>query len=205
MNTIFFSATRWRHQLLAMVYAAVSALAVSAATAGPGAHGPNGEHLAEQAPNAAGIASTPRFKAKTEVFELVGVLAGGELSLLIDRFETNEPVLRAAVEVEAAGVRASASFHADHGDYSVTDPKLVQALAQPGQHPIVITVMAAAGESDLLEATLETPASAAAHPHDHTTGRARWAAAGLAAALLAATAWWFVRRRATCRTERAGA
>lgn len=194
-----------RHELLSWVCAAFVALAASTASAGPGAHGPDGEHLDEQAPVAAGSASAPRFEARTEAFELVGRLAGGELSLLIDRFETNEPVLGAKIEVEVSGVRADAAFHADHGDYSVTDPKLLEVLAQPGQHPLVITVMAAAGEADLLEVTLETPAQAAAHPHDHTAERVRWAAAALAAALLGGSVWWLVRRRAARRTEQARA
>lgn len=195
-----------RRKLVSVVRAAAIGLAASAALAGPGAHGPNGEHLDGPALGSVGIARTPRFEARTEAFELVGVLAGGELSLLIDRFETNEPVLKAAVEIEASGVRAGATFHADHGDYSVTDPELLQVLAQPGQHPIVITVIAASGQSDLLDATLETPASATTHPHDHTAERTQWVGAGLAAALLTVgIGWWSLKRRAARRTEQAGA
>ena len=41
-----------------------------------------------------------------------------ELSVTIDRYDSNEPVLGAAVEVESDGMRAAAQFHADHGDYA---------------------------------------------------------------------------------------
>ena len=40
----------------------------------------------------------PSFEARSEAFELVGRLQGGELSILINRFATNEPVLNATVE-----------------------------------------------------------------------------------------------------------
>lgn len=205
MSFLTLFAAPMRHKLLWWASAVFMVLAASTASAGPGAHGPNGEHLDEHAPVAARGAAAPRFEARSDAFELVGRLTGGELSLLIDRFETNEPVLGAKIEVEVAGLRAGAAFHADHGDYSVTDPKLLDVLAQPGQHPIVITVVAAAGETDLLDATLETVGQIAEHPHDHTTERVRWAAAALATALVGGSVGWLVRRRAARRTERAGA
>ena len=143
-------------------------LAVTAAAyAGPGAHGPNGEHL--DAPGGAVSAdASPRIETFTESFELVGRLQGGELSILIDRFETNEPVLNATLEVELNGMKAPAKFHADHGDYSVDDPKMLAELAKPGEHALVFT-LAAGQDSDLLEGTLAVKAAAAGaeHSHDH--------------------------------------
>jgi hypothetical protein len=139
--------------------------------AAPGAHGPNGEHLDAPASNAQPATAQPRFEAQTELFELVGTLAGGELSLLIDRFETNEPVLKAQVEVESGGLKAQARFHADHGDYVVDDAAMLKALAQAGTHPLVITVLAGA-ESDLMDAGLVVGADAADHGHEHGDGHA---------------------------------
>ena len=75
------------------------------------------------------------MEAKSETFELVARLGGGELSILIDRFETNEPVLNAQVEVESGKLKAVAKFHADQGDYAVDDAALLGALGQPGAHP----------------------------------------------------------------------
>jgi hypothetical protein len=135
--------------------------------AGPGAHGPSGEHLDAAQPGVAGARqASPRFEAKSDLFELVGTLAGGELSILMDRFETNEPVLKARVEIESGGVKAVAKFHDDIGDYSVDDPAMLKKLSTPGEHPLVITVLAGK-DSDLLDAVLRVEAM---HGSDHTHG-----------------------------------
>jgi hypothetical protein len=142
------------------------------ASAGPGAHGPNGEHLDGPAAGAAGTDSTPRMEAKSEAFELVARLGGGELSILIDRFETNEPVLNAQVEVESGKLKAVAKFHADQGDYAVDDAALLSVLGQPGAHPIVVTLLAGK-ESDLLEGTLQVTTAVSVEPghgHSHEPG-----------------------------------
>lgn len=173
------------------------ALAISLpAWASPGAHGPNGEHLDGPAA-AASTGSVPRVETFSELFELVGQLSGGELSILVDRYETNEPVLNGQLEVEVQGIKARAKFHADLGDYAVDDPKLLQALSRPGKHALLFTLVAGE-ESDLLEGTLEvgTPAG---EDHDHGHGGRRpwpWVAAALAA-LGAASAVATLRRRST--------
>jgi hypothetical protein len=166
------------------------------AMAAPGAHGPNGEHL--DAPAQQGAASAaPKLEAKSELFELVATLGGGELSILIDKFDSNEPVLGAKVEVEAGPLKAIAKFHSDLGDYSVEDPALLKALSQPGEHALVFTV-AAAGETDLLDGTLQVSPADAAHADDHThffTFR-RVALAGAALLAGAAALVLLLRRRA---------
>jgi hypothetical protein len=137
----------------------------SAALASPGAHGPNGEH--HDAPGGSvQAASGPRIETFTESFELLGQLYGDELSVLIDRYETNEPVLNATLEVEFNGLKAPAKFHSDHGDYAINDAKMLQALAKPGKHSLVFT-LTATGESDLLEGTLEVKGEDASHGHSH--------------------------------------
>ena len=136
-----------------------------AASADPGAHGPNGEHLDGQ-PAAPGAAHTaPRVESFTESFELVGQLTGGELSIMIDRYDTNAPVLGAGLEVQYKNLKAKARFHADLGDYAVDDPKLLAALSKPGEHALLFTLIAG-GESDLLEGTLTVPDVAPDHGHE---------------------------------------
>ena len=83
--------------------------------AGPGAHGPNGEHLDGAAAGSAQGGASPRVEAKSETFELVGRLEDGVFAIFIDRFATNEPVLSANVEVEAGNTRAKAAFRAAQG------------------------------------------------------------------------------------------
>ncbi|MGJ7580097.1 hypothetical protein ACSFA3_07935 [Variovorax sp. RHLX14] len=146
------------------------------ALAAPGAHGPNGEHLdAPAQQTAAAGGNTPRFETKSETFELVGTLRGDELSMLVNRFETSEPVLDAKVEVESGDMKAVARFHADFGDYSVDDAAFLKAMKAPGEHALVITVVAGA-ESDLLDGTLRVGGGQAAgqvdaHGHAHEDGR----------------------------------
>ena len=171
---------------LTLFFAAM--LAMSPAAAGPGAHGPNGEHL--DAPAAAAGAVLPRIETFTEAFELVGQLTKGELSIMIDRYETNEPVLNGELEVQYKHLKAKATFHADMGDYAVDDPALLAALSKPGAHPLLFTLVAGE-ESDLLEGTLQVAQAAEEMDHDH--GHSPWwpwllaavAAAVLIAALVA--------------------
>ncbi|HSV60271.1 MAG TPA: hypothetical protein VLJ19_15355 [Variovorax sp.] len=180
----------------------VLATACLAAWAGPGAHGPGGEHLDTPAAAGAG-AGWPRVEAKSELFELVATLRGGELSVLIDRFATNEPVLNAQVEVESGALKAKATFHSDIGDYAVDDPAFLKALATPGEHALVVTVVAG-NESDLLDGTLVIAAAlASGNDDEHGAVRAlgarpsTWAAAAVVGTtLIAAFAWWRRRRHA---------
>jgi hypothetical protein len=181
-------------------------LALQPALAGPGAHGPNGEHLDAPTAAAAGPA-LPRVEAHTEAFELVAELRASELVVLVDRYETNEPVLGAKLEVESNGLKAVASFRAEQGDYAVTDGALLKALAAPGEHGLVFTLVAGAA-GDLLDGTLVVTASNAAqahngsdHAHDHAPGRTAWVGGGIAVlGLLGGIVWWRQRRAGTFRT-----
>lgn len=199
--------------LRALAAAALAASFSLAAIAGPGAHGPNGEHLDSPTTTAAPGGSRPRIETKSDQFELVATLGGGEFSMLIDRFATNEPVLKAQVEVESGGLKATAPFHDDIGAYAVVDEAMLKLLGKPGEHAIVITILHG-NESDLLDATLTVTAeqaqAAAEAPHaqghagaddhgpEHTSGsRKLWTGMGLIAAALIAVALW--RRRAGAR------
>jgi hypothetical protein len=176
----------------------------SAAAAAPGAHGPNGEHL-DGPTRTVVMSALPRVEAKSETFELVAELRATELSILIDRYETNEPVLGARLEVESGGVKAVAQYRADRGDYAVMDAALLKVLAAPGEHGLVFTLIAGA-ESDLLDATLVAAAPGGAHgghghddhDHHHELERAAWIGGGIAAlGLLGGFAWWRRRRSGT--------
>jgi hypothetical protein len=193
--------------LLALALAAT--LALQPALAAPGAHGPNGEHLDAPAMQAT-TSALPRLQTQTEAFELVATLQATELSVLVDRFATNEPVLGATLEVEAGGIKARATFHADLGDYAFDDAKLLALLRTPGEHALVFTLVAGA-ETDLLDGALVTTAAGAAaaaahghahgehghddhdHGHDHTLEYVAWGVGGV---LVLAGAYAWRRRRA---------
>lgn len=184
--------------------------------AGPGAHGPNGEHLDGPAtPRAA--SSLPRVEAQSEAFELVAELRASELAILVDRYQSNEPVLGASLEVESGPLKAVAVFRAEPGDYVVSDAAMLKALAAPGEHGLVFTLVAGQ-DADLLDGTLVTPAGGNAatssshdhghahgaddHDHDHERERAAWVGAGAAAVgLIVAIVWWRQRRRAAGKPQ----
>lgn len=173
---------------------------VSAAIAGPGAHGPGGEHLDASGGHAAGSTAQPRIETKSELFELVGYLGGGELSVMINRFETNEPVLNAQVEVATGASKAAAKFHGDHGDYAIDDAAFLKLLSAPGEHPLIFTIVAGT-ESDLLEGTLAvTPVQTETHASEHSRAPeyALIAAAALTLVIAMVVLW---RRRARRRTR----
>lgn len=163
------------------------------AFAAPGAHGPNGEHLDGPATQAA-TSGAPRMETFSETFELVGRLAGGEFSMFINRYATNEPVNGATVELELGDLKAQARFHQDQGDYAVADADFVKALSAPGAHAMVIMVMDG-DEADLLEGTLHIAAAAPDSPGHDQGHLTTIALVAMGAALFLAFLGWLVLRR----------
>jgi hypothetical protein len=198
MNLLNPFSSRCRTLLLGAMLA-ILGLAGTPASAGRGAHGPNGEHL--DAPASAGTSrnAVPGFEASSDAFELVGRLQRDGMSILINRFASNEPVLNATVEVDTGDLRAPAKFQAEVGDYFIDDARMLRALAAPGDHAVVVTVLVD-NESDLLDGTLTIASTAANEPgHSddgapgHGTTRTLWAALALGAV---GAIGWFVGRRA---------
>ena len=168
--------------------------------AGPGAHGPNGEHL-DSPKSDNSMQAGLRIEASSDIFELVGTLAGGELSIFIDRFVTNEPLLQAQVEVESGALKAQAKFRAEIGDYLIDDAALLQKLSTPGEHPLVITVIAGK-DSDLLDAVLRAPASLAVD--DHHFHWEEWALGALVSLVLLVIATARLRKQRQRRFSKGG-
>ena len=159
------------------------------------AHGGEDHGDTAMAVSATGL---PRVEAHSDLFELVGQLDGQGLSLLIDRYDSNAPVLGAKVTVESGGIEAAATFHADHGDYAVTDERLLTLLRQGQEHALVFTITAG-DDSDLLDGTLRRPQAAA--PAEHATGLP-WGQLRLGLVVLAAllaAAYVYLQRRARAR------
>jgi hypothetical protein len=155
------------------------------------------------------------LETASESFEMVAQLQASELSVLIDRYDTNEPVLGATLEVETGDIKAVAQFHTDVGDYSFTDEALLKRLATPGEHALVFTLIAGT-ESDLLDGTLVTETVTTAHgegghrhnhsdhPHDHHHGRERAVLIGGSLAVIGLVGgglWWRNRRNGQNRLK----
>lgn len=152
--------------------------------------------LPEQAQNQ--MASGPRGTAQTEAFEIVAVLATPDagtdnkkppaapiLTLYLDDFATNAPVLNAKVEVESGTFKAEARMQTP-GVYVAP----AAALAKPGNYPLTVSVETQ-DTADLLDVTLNTHAAYTDESayDDHGDGGHkypwRWGI-GIAAALIAA-------------------
>ena len=121
------------------------------------AHG--GEDHGSEATPIVAVATAARATAQTEEFELVAVLEAKKLTLTLDRFVTNEPVIDAQIEVDSGVLKAVATEVAP-GVYSVPG----ETFVNPGKYPLTISVQA--GESaDLLTATLDLTQQAALVEH----------------------------------------
>ena len=122
-------------------------------------------------PHASGVAATTvaRVEAQSDLFEIVGVVENGAMTLFLDRFATNDPVTDAKIDVEVGPVKGSAQANPD-GTYSFKHA----ALAQPGQFPVTFTVTAGT-DSDLLAGDLVVadPAAARVRASDNPWPR-RW-------------------------------
>ncbi|MDP2833334.1 MAG: hypothetical protein Q8Q28_08595 [Pseudomonadota bacterium] len=138
-------------------------------------------------------AAAPRFAAASEEFELVGVLHGSVLTLYLDHYASNAPVVKATLEVEV-GQRKMQAKEAEPGVYRL-ELGNTQVAAKPGRLGLVFTIQA--GESvDLLTANLELPAAPVADAAVFDWRRLGWA--GLALPLLGVWVW---RRRVSGRKE----
>lgn len=106
-------------------------------------------------------AVAPRAVAATEEFEAVAVLEGKKLVIYVDVFASNEPVTKAKVEVEGAGLKGTA-VEAAPGTY-VMD---AAAILPPGKHGLTIGIEAG-DTADLLSTTLDTSAPDQGEVHAH--------------------------------------
>jgi len=139
---------RFKKTLLALLGAACLALSVPTTWAGEG-------HDHGEAPAVAGGPALPRFAAVSDLFELVGVVNGKQITLYLDRFADGSPVKDAKLELELGGVKIPVESHAE-GEFEAT---LTQEL-KPGVVAVAATVMAGE-ESDLLAGELDLHEEAA--------------------------------------------
>jgi membrane fusion protein, heavy metal efflux system len=137
---------------------AVALLLALAGMAGPRAASAHEGH--DHGPKQAELPASvlPRATSAGEVFELVAIRKDEELLVFVDRVADNAPVTTATVNVNLGGEDVSAKLGTD-GVYRVP----AKSISEPGQHELVITVIDG-DASDLLPATLDVPAKAAAPP-----------------------------------------
>lgn len=108
-------------------------------------------HNHGDAPPPPDVQTAPRITAASPLFELVAVAGDGSLTIYLDRFETNEPVLGATIEVETPTGPVAATSDADV--YRLDAPW----MAKPGDYELLFTVTAG-DDIDFLTGTLKIPA-----------------------------------------------
>jgi hypothetical protein len=156
--------------LLVAIPLAACLLAPALALAG------DGHDHGEAAPTASGPA-LPRFAAVSDLFELVGVLNGKQITLYLDRAADNSPVAEAQIELEIGGKKFKAAKQGTD-EFEVVLPEAPKS----GVLPIIATVSAGT-DADLLAGELDIHEAAHTDEPTHVHSwkeYAGWAAGGLA-------------------------
>lgn len=127
----------------------------------------------------------------SERYEAVIEPHGDHVAIWLDRYDTNEPVTGARVQVSIDGViDASLAREEEPGVYEVDVPE-----AAIGRTLAITLVIAGAAGDDLLGGTLDAPVEG--DEHDHGLLETRWPWLVLGAAVLAACGFVLLRRQRT--------
>jgi hypothetical protein len=175
---------------------ALVALALAGAIAVPPARADAGHDHGDASAKAAGP-GLPRFAATSDLFELVGVVDGRNLTLYLDRAADNAPVDDARLELEVGGAKVAVKALPE----GVFEARLAQP-PKPGVTPVTAAVTAGP-DSDLLagELTIADEAPAAAPTAWRGRQLAVWSAVGV---LALGVLGWLIRRAFGRRAARFG-
>jgi hypothetical protein len=135
-------------RVLLVALSLVAGLCLGAAPRTAIAHGDDA--VAPPPPNAS---VAPRLVAQSTDFELVAMPQGKTLSIYLDRFADNQPVIGAKVDVAVDGKTMTATA-APSGIYTLTG----DWVAQAGHHDMIFTILSDQG-SDILAGTLDISAA----------------------------------------------
>ena len=159
-------------QAAIIVIATLMLLLTPAVWASPG-------HDHGDAPAASVGTASPRVTSHSDLFELVGVVDKGEMTIFLDRYATNEPVKDAKIDVEIGNIKGVAAVQPD-GSYLFKN----DVLAKPGELAVSFTVIAGK-DADLLAGDLKIGSPVDDHAHDAADKPwMRWAAYAGGALLL---------------------
>lgn len=192
MKLFHWTGALWRRAPPAVLLALAGLLAFPLAVRAHGDH---------DTPAAAAAPGAPRVQTHSDLFELVGIVEGGTMTLYLDRYATNEPVPGATIEIEAtpsgiagAGVRQARAQARPDGTYVWEEP----LLQRHGDWALTFTVRAGS-DADLLSGELSTGTE---HADEEAAGGfspTRLAAWAAAAVLVGAGVLLLARRRRRMR------
>ncbi|HET8744132.1 MAG TPA: hypothetical protein VFM98_00895 [Ramlibacter sp.] len=167
-------------------------LALALAGALPAARAQDGhDHGHDHDTPAATGPASPRLNAQSDLFELVGIVEHGVMTVYLDRFASNEPVAGARIEYEAGPHKGVAEPQAD-GTYRIA----VDALKREGELPFAFTVTAGS-DMDLLAGELDLHVEEAHGAEPASRTLPQWALPAAAAAAAIALAAVILGRRRT--------
>ena len=173
---------------LAGAFLALTILAAVPAVAGEG-------HDHGETPSTAAGTALPRFSAVSELFELVGVVNGRQLTLYLDHAASNAPVTDAKLDLEVGGLKLELKPRAA-GEFEAT----LAAALKPGVTPVTATVTTPtesdllAGEIDVHGLPLDAAQADAAHEYSWKE-YAGWALGGIVALGVLLAAYFGLARR----------
>ena len=100
------------------------------------------------APAAVAVGGAPRLVTHSDLFELVGIVENGAMTVYLDRYADNAPVTNAKIEVEAGSEKGFATANSN-GTYRFP----AKAFAKPSEMPVTFTITAG-NDTDLLASDL---------------------------------------------------
>lgn len=172
------------HYLVQLIAALTLAISPSS-YAGPGHdHG-------DEKPNQQQAQTSPRFYAESDLYELVGVIRDGQITLYLDRYATNEAVKGANLEVEIDGVKMAVKPHGD-GEYLIELKDKIKD--QPT--PISVTINDG-GVNDILVSTIDL----SQFENSSVMNWKTWLKLLVLMCFVAGVAYWFYRNRELLRSR----
>lgn len=131
------------------------------------------------------VAADLTLTAVSENYELVAIVKGRQMTVYLDQFESNAPIIDADLDFDFSGTVVKATRNAD-GTYSVALPKNVDLKSTVA---VTITILAAAGP-DLLSGDLVIPKL-----EIHSSWSTVWVVAIVAVFLIALLLIWLAYKR----------
>ncbi|CAN1510545.1 hypothetical protein MCEORH2_00810 [Methylophilaceae bacterium] len=143
------------------------------------------------APATVAVGGAPRIAVYSDLFELVGIVENGAMTLYLDRYIDNAPVADANIEVETGSEKLIATANPD-GTYRV----VAKAFAKPSEIPVAFTITAGS-DNDLLAGDLVVADAHADDSHNAASPLAnKWLIGGLTlSAILVLIARFAIRQR----------
>jgi len=143
------------------------------------------------APATVAVGGAPRIAVYSDLFELVGIVENGAMTLYLDRYIDNAPVADANIEVETGSEKLIATANPD-GTYRV----VAKAFAKPSEIPVAFTITAGS-DNDLLAGDLVVADAHADDSHKAVSPFAnKWLIGGLTlSAILVLIARFAIRQR----------